>query len=211
MENFEKAIYTQSDDRCVPPSQKQDNSSVSGMNGINNVANNDLNEPSSSGTYIQNDETIKTINVTKSLPETDKNNDLFLTVENLNRIKCERQIAMEENDSITENHRIMSDRNFRFPSPTLKLEMKTESMLITDALNLSRHDERIPEDLEGRVSEDAKRVKVESKRTEKEGSQLTQSSTIKVRNSTIQISPKSEHNYHKNEKVDSSKIEKDHR
>jgi hypothetical protein len=210
MENFEEAIYTQSDDRCIPPSQ-QDCNSVGVINRMNNIANNELNEPNSSGTFIQHDENIKTIDVTQSLPNTDRNVDFLLTVENLNRIKSERQTTMGEKDSITDNLKNMSDRNVMTPSPTLKLEMKTESILITDALNLNQHGEKIPKDIESGVSEEDTSVKLESKRTEKERPQLTESSDTKVTNSTNKISTKSEHNYHKKEKEDSSKIEKDHR
>ena len=210
MENFDEIMYTQSDDRCIPPSEKQDCNSVSEIRK-NNIANNDLKAPNSSGACIQQDENIKKINVTQSLPKSDKNDDFLLTVENLNRIKCERQITMGEKDRMAENLKNMSDRNLMNISPTLKLEMKTESTLITDALSLNKQSERIPKDIESGVSEEANRVQLESKRTEKEGSQLTNSSDTKVTNSPIKISTKTEHNYHKNENVDTSKLEKDHR
>ena len=210
MENFEKIMYTQSDDRCIPPSEKQDCNSVSEIR-INNVANNDLKAANSSGTCMQKDENIKTINVTQSLPKSDKNDGFVLTVENLNRIKCERQINMEEKDTMAENLKNMPDRNLMTPSPTLKLEMKTESMLITDALSLNKKSEKIPKDIESGASEVGNLGQLVSKRTEKEGSQLKNSSDTKVTNPPIKISTKTEHNYHKNENVDSSKLEKDNR
>ena len=212
MENSEHVVYVQSDDRCIPPSQEKQSGNVNEVHKMENYDANDPIQNISDEKYVNHEKNINTsIDVTKSVSADDKNDEFVLTVDNIERIKCERQKTMGEINSFSENHTNISDRIVMTPSPTLKLEMKTEATLITDALNLNSQGERMAKDATDAGNEEASRVKLESIRSTKISSDRTHFSNSKVIETTNNITAKTEHNYHKSEKEEGSKSGKDHR
>ena len=140
MDNLDEAAYTQADDRCIPPSIPVSNSSTNdghflsdSYNKMNQCDNNEQN-------YDQNNERL--LNDVPSHHKSEKAcvDDFKLSVENLERIKRNQQDLTEQRVPFNDSTMASCDMQIRTSSPTVKLEMKSESSLITDALT-STHDE----------------------------------------------------------------------
>ena len=191
MENLDKAVYTQSDDRFIPPSVTDQKCSL-----------NDNNEQVQ--TTFKNE--ISKYETTNNVNDIKKPEDNFvLSVENLGRVKKEREIMTEQ---MNESHNTATDStnlNMRTSSPTVKLEVKSESNLITDALIPSHKDE-----ISHRFDIKSSSVKLDSeeKVTMKKDKEQNSANDSHL---SSKKSNKSESNNHKSEKENKDKTVKEHR
>ena len=141
MENLDEAAYTQSDDRCIPPSITVLNSSANNGHFLSN-SNNEMNQcDNNEQKYRQDNERL--LNDVSSHHKSEKAcvDDFRLSVENLERIKRNQQDLAEQRLPFNDSTMASCDMQIRTTSPTVKLEMKSESSLITDALTSTLDDE----------------------------------------------------------------------
>ena len=141
MENLDEAAYTQADDRCIPPSIPMLNSSANDGHFLSD-SNNDMNQcDGKEQKYRQNNKRL--LNDVPSHHENEKPcaDDFRLSVENLERIKRNQQNLTEQRVPFNDSTMASCDMQIRTSSPTVKLEMKSESSLITDALTSTHDDE----------------------------------------------------------------------
>ena len=191
MENLDKAAYTQSDDRFIPPSIMDQK--CSSNDNIEQVQTTFKNE-------ISKCETTNNVNDIKE-PE----DNFVLSVENLGRVKKEREIMTEQMNVSHNTTTDSTNLNMRTSSPTVKLEVKSESNLITDALIPSHKDE-----ISNRCDTKSSSVKLDSeeKVTMKKDKEQNSANDSHL---SSKKSNKSESNNHKSEKEYKDKTVKEHR
>ena len=208
MENLDEAAYTQRDDRCIPPSIRALNSSMAeksdqfqhkSNNQIEKSDNNQRSDAKSSEKLLVG------LNLPSECSDT-PDNAFLLSVDNLERIKKERQI-MEQTDISNVTTIESSKMHIRTSSPTVKLEVKSESSLITDALNT---DERHQVITDKHSNKDCS-VKTDPEKTNITIKDQRENDSSKNSNSSNSISTKSEYSNHKSEKEDRSKTFKEQR
>ena len=208
MENLDEAAYTQRDDRCIPPSIRALNSNMTEKNdqfqhkSNNQIEKSDNNQRSDAKS---SEKLLVGLDLPSECSDT-PDNAFLLSVDNLERIKKERQI-MEQTDISNVTTIESSKMHIRTSSPTVKLEVKSESSLITDALNT---DERHQVITDKHSNKDCS-VKIDPEKTNITIKDQRENDSSKNSNSSNSISTKSEYSNHKSEKEDRSKTFKEQR
>jgi hypothetical protein len=142
MENSERAIYTQCDDRCIPPSEIVSQDQILELQTVSKLSDIQYGKVNSIGSVGAEATPKMTEHCSQGVPcsKSDKENktgdgEFTLTVENLERIKRGDANSCDENGLNEGDIDHTPVKKARIASPPLKLEMKTETTLIRDALN----------------------------------------------------------------------------
>ena len=205
MENLDEAAYTQSDDRCIPPSISVLKSSTHDEHLKYNSNNENSECDNNEVKDRKNDErSLKDVNFDSKSKKTPED-DFRLSVENLDKIRKNREIMTETVIQSNDPTIASLDVQMRTSSPTVKLEVKKESSVITDALNSVPNDENT-----NRFNIKDSNVKKESRdmdskiKSEKDQHSFIDSNRTKVNTTKSEFS-------HKSEKEIRNKTSKDHR
>ena len=211
MEHCKSVIKMECDDRCIPPSETSSHK----YNNKNEMLGTDNEHRSVNSVGTSGDKSVSTANASKDLTNSinSKNkvavDDFILTVENLQRIK-RGDVSLDVGPKTLELHahdstKPTSTKKERIASPPLKLEMKTESTLITDALNRNRQVSQSIDNLSGVRDKNIAKMEIRDKVNQ------AQSSSVKPVNSATNTPTKSEHNYHRTEKDTTGKARREYR
>ena len=214
MDNFERGLTKESDDRCIPPSKiSQDQilelQTESKLFDIQRGKVSSMDSISTEVAPKRTDHCFQGVPDSKSSKENNTGDiEYTLSVENLERIKRGQVISSCDENGLNEesDNYLTPVKRARIASPPLKLEMKTETTLIRDALNhnIREAGKKLSNDIVSDFCEKGVTVKMETLPGNKIDEQKANENS-RISNSSTSTPTKSDGSQNKNDKVDSGR------